>query len=82
MLKDFYERKKLEKLLKNNTIIVAKELTTSDTAKLDFKNISGIITEVGGENSHTSIMARTHLLPAVTKVENATTILKIKISYV
>ena len=42
----------------------------------DFKNISGIITEVGGENSHTSIMARTHLLPAVTKVENATTILK------
>ena len=54
----------------------AKELTTSDTAKLDFKNISGIITEVGGENSHTSIMARTHLLPAVTKVENATTILK------
>ena len=62
--------------LPSNTILVAKELSTSDIAKLDFKNISGIITEVGGENSHTSIMARTHLLPAVTKVENATTILK------
>ena len=46
--------------LKENTIIVATELTTSDTARLDFKNVSGIITELGGTNSHTSIMARTH----------------------
>lgn len=62
--------------LKPNTIIVAKELTTSDTAKLNFKNVSGIITEIGGTNSHTSIMARTHSLPAITKVENSTEILK------
>ena len=59
-----------------DTIIVATELTTSDTAKLDFKNVSGIITEIGGTNSHTSIMARTHLIPAITKVEEATKILK------
>lgn len=59
-----------------NTIIVATELTTSDTAKLDFKNVSGIITELGGENSHTSIMARTRAIPAITKVEEATKILK------
>ena len=57
-----------------NTIIVATELTTSDTAKLNFKNVAGIITEVGGENSHTSIMARTHAIPAITKVKNATKI--------
>ena len=57
-----------------NTIIVATELTTSDTAKLNFKNVVGIITEVGGENSHTSIMARTHAIPAITKVKNATKI--------
>ena len=62
--------------LKPNTIIVATELTTSETAKLDFKNVSGIITELGGENSHTSIMARTHTIPAITKVEEATKILK------
>ncbi len=62
--------------LKPNTIIVATELTTSETAKLDFKNISGIITEIGGENSHTSIMARTHAIPAITGIENATSILK------
>ena len=49
-----------------NTIIVAAELTTSDTAKLNFENISGIITELGGTNSHTSIMARTRAIPAIT----------------
>ena len=62
--------------LKPNTIIVATELTTSETAKLDFENVSGIITEIGGENSHTSIMARTHSIPAITKVDNITNILK------
>ena len=62
--------------LEENTIIVAKELTTSDTAKLDFKNVSGIITELGGTNSHSSIMARTHAIPAITKVEEATKIFR------
>ena len=62
--------------LKPNTIIVATELTTSDTAKLDFKNVSGIITELGGINSHTSIMARTRSIPAITKVEDATKIFR------
>ena len=62
--------------LEPNTIIVAEELTTSDTAKLDFSNVSGIVTELGGENSHTSIMARTHAIPAITKVKDATKVLK------
>ena len=62
--------------LGSNTIIVATELTTSETAKLDFKNVSGIITELGGENSHTSIMARTHTIPAIAKVVDATRIFK------
>ena len=62
--------------LNPNTIIVAEELTTSETAKLNFNNISGIVTELGGENSHTSIMARTQMIPAVTKVKDATKILK------
>ena len=34
------------------SIVVAKELTTSDTSKLDLKNIAGIVTELGGINSH------------------------------
>lgn len=48
-----------------DTILVTNELTTSDTAKLNLKNIVGIITEVGGINSHMAIMARTHEIPAV-----------------
>lgn len=52
-----------------NTIIVTKELTTSDTAKLDLKNIVGIITEIGGVNSHTAIMARTNGIPAVVGIK-------------
>ena len=59
-----------------NTILVAKELTTSDTAKLNFDNVSGIITEIGGTNSHSSIMARTHAIPAITRVEDATKIFR------
>ena len=58
--------------LPENTIIVTSELTTSETAKLDFENVTGIITETGGINSHTSIMARTHGIPAITRVEDAT----------
>ena len=56
--------------LDKNTIIVTKELRTSDTAKLDLKNISGIITEMGGINSHMSIMARNHEIPAIVGVKN------------
>ena len=62
--------------LSPNTILVAKELTTSDTAKLNFNNVSGIITEIGGTNSHSSIMARTHAIPAITRVEDATKIFR------
>ena len=58
--------------LQEKTIIVAKELTTSDTAKLDFKNVSGIITEIGGVNSHTAIMARTHSIPFITEIYKIT----------
>ena len=55
--------------LPENSIIVTKELTTSDTAKLDLKNIAGIVTELGGVNSHTAIMARTHEIPAVVGIK-------------
>ncbi len=46
-------------------IIVASDLTPSDTAKIDKKHIAGIITEVGGRTSHTAIMARAMEIPAI-----------------
>ena len=51
--------------LPENTILVGKDLSTSDTAKLNLKSIAGIIIENGSENSHVSIMARTHEIPAI-----------------
>ncbi len=56
--------------LPENTILVAKELSTSDTAKMNLKNISGIITEIGGVNSHMAIIARTNEIPAVIGIKH------------
>ena len=62
--------------LESNTIIVSHELKTSDSAKMNYTNVSGIITEVGGSNSHVSIMARTHEIPAVVRVKDVTKLLR------
>lgn len=62
--------------LPQNTILVTKELTTSDTAKLDLKNMAGIVTEVGGINSHMAIMARTHEIPAIVGIKQVTQLIK------
>lgn len=51
--------------LAENTIIIAKDLTPSDTAQIDLKNVLAFVTEVGGKTSHSSIMARSLELPAV-----------------
>ncbi len=48
-----------------NSIIIARDLTPSDTANLNLENTLGFITEIGGRTSHTSIMARSLEIPAV-----------------
>lgn len=48
-----------------NTIIVAHDLTPSDTAQLDRNKVIGFITDIGGRTSHAAIMARTLEIPAV-----------------
>ena len=50
-------------------ILVAHNLTPSDTARIDRKKILGFATELGGETSHVSILARSMNLPAVIGVE-------------
>ena len=64
--------------LPQNTILVTKELTTSDIAKLDLKNIAGIVTEVGGINSHMAIIARTHEIPAIVGIKQIVQMIKEK----
>lgn len=49
-------------------IIVAKDLTPSDTAQINKEKVRGFITGIGGRTSHTAIMARTLDIPAVVGV--------------
>lgn len=56
--------------LQPNTIIITDELTTSDITNIDLKNVKGIITEIGGANSHVSIIARNKKIPMIIRVEN------------
>lgn len=55
-----------------NTILVAKDLTPSMTSKINSKNVSAIVTEVGGITSHSAILARAMGIPAVLSLNNAT----------
>lgn len=52
-----------------NHIIVADELTPSDTATLNRENVAGFITEKGSKTSHTAIMARALGIPAIVGAE-------------
>ncbi|MSO98399.1 MAG: phosphoenolpyruvate--protein phosphotransferase [Rhodospirillaceae bacterium] len=51
--------------LPRHAVIVADELSPADTAALDPGNVAGLVTLVGGVESHTAIVARSLGLPAV-----------------
>jgi phosphotransferase system enzyme I (PtsI) len=51
--------------LENDVIVIAHDLSPSDTATMHQERVVGIVTEIGGPTSHTSIMARALEVPAV-----------------
>jgi len=53
------------------TIVVAYDLSPSDTSSLDRKNVVGFATDVGSHTSHTTIVARSMNLPAVVGLRDA-----------
>jgi phosphotransferase system enzyme I (PtsI) len=59
-----------------NTIVVAHDLTPSDTAQLDRSKVIGFMTDIGGRTSHAAIMARTLEIPAVLGLGDITTSVK------
>ena len=68
--------------LTEEVIVVAEDLTPSDTAQLDRRFVKGFVTDIGGRTSHSAIMARSLEIPAVVGtsvitdvVEPATTII-------
>jgi phosphotransferase system enzyme I (PtsI) len=56
--------------IKKDSIIVANDLTPSDTASLNTDYVIGFATLKGGNTSHSAIMARTLEIPAVVGIEN------------
>lgn len=58
--------------LDEDVIIIAKDLTPSDTATMKKDKVLGFATDVGGRTSHTAIMARSLEIPAVVGTGNVT----------
>ena len=58
--------------INEEVILVAYDLTPSETAQLNLDKVLGFVTDIGGRTSHTSIMARSLELPAIVGTNNVT----------
>jgi phosphoenolpyruvate-protein phosphotransferase (PTS system enzyme I) len=63
-------------VLPEEVILVAHDLTPSDTALMDKQKVLGFLTDIGGRTSHTAIMARTLEIPAVVGLKDITSSVK------
>lgn len=52
-------------LLQEPVIVVAHDLSPSDTIKMDLRMVLAFVTEIGGKTSHTALMAKAMKLPSV-----------------
>ncbi|MBU0881322.1 MAG: phosphoenolpyruvate--protein phosphotransferase [Candidatus Omnitrophica bacterium] len=55
--------------LKEKVIVIAYDLSPSDTATMHKRNVKGFATDIGGRTSHTAIMAKSLEIPAVVGLE-------------
>ena len=62
--------------IKEEVIILAKDLTPSETSQLNKKFVKGFITDIGGKTSHSAIMARSLEIPAIVGLKDITSIAK------
>ena len=58
--------------LTHPVIVVAYDLSPSDTATMHRQHVIGFVTDIGGRTSHTAIMAKSLEIPAVVGLEEAT----------
>ncbi|MDP2830863.1 MAG: phosphoenolpyruvate--protein phosphotransferase [Candidatus Omnitrophota bacterium] len=56
----------------SRAIIVAHDISPSDTAAMYTKNVAAFVTDIGGKTSHTAIMAKSLEIPAVVGLETVT----------
>ena len=66
-----YEEENDLRHLKEPCIVISHDLTPSNTAQLDKRNVLGFATDVGSQTSHTAIMARSLRIPAVVGLKDA-----------
>ncbi|MGE5626877.1 MAG: phosphoenolpyruvate--protein phosphotransferase [Solirubrobacterales bacterium] len=59
-----------------NTIVVSHDLTPSETAMLNRKNVVAFLTDIGGKTSHSAIMARNLEIPLIVGLNDITTSVK------
>ena len=62
--------------INEESIVVAHDLTPSDTAQLNKKYVKAFVTNIGGRTSHSAIMARTLEIAAVLGTNNITELVK------
>ena len=58
--------------ISEEVIVIAEDLTPSDTAQLNKKFVKAFATDIGGRTSHSAIMARSLEIPAVVGTKEAT----------
>lgn len=61
--------------INEEVVIVAKDLTPSDTAQLNRDYVKGFVTDIGGRTSHSAIMARSLEIPAVVGTKEVTQVI-------
>ncbi|OAS86666.1 MULTISPECIES: phosphoenolpyruvate--protein phosphotransferase [Metabacillus] len=59
-------------IISEEVVIIAEDLTPSDTAQLNRQFVKGFTTDIGGRTSHSAIMARSMEIPAVVGTKQAT----------
>ncbi|MFN4201355.1 phosphotransferase system, enzyme I, PtsI [Fervidobacterium changbaicum] len=57
------------KNIPEGSVIIAEDLTPSETAQMDKTKVVGFVTQQGGKTSHAAIIARTYEIPAVAGVK-------------
>ncbi|GFO61627.1 phosphoenolpyruvate-protein phosphotransferase [Geomonas silvestris] len=58
--------------IEGKAIVVAHELSPADILQIDKEKVVGVVTDLGGKTSHSSILARAFEIPAVVGVERIT----------
>jgi phosphoenolpyruvate-protein phosphotransferase (PTS system enzyme I) len=62
--------------ISEEVVIIAEDLTPSDTAQLNRNFVKGFATDIGGRTSHSAIMARSLEIPAIVGTSDATEMIK------